>query len=154
MSEHASTGTHPPRIVVGIDDAPAARSALRWALRVAQTEQATVDAITAWHIPAVTYPAHPHVTIQRTPHEQAEAALVQVVTEVCGSAHPQNVRLRTLEGSAADVLVEAGRDALMLVVGSRGLGPARGMLLGSVSLRVAERASCPVLVVHPERDAA
>ncbi|MFS4092546.1 universal stress protein [Streptomyces sp. AF1A] len=57
---------------------------------------------------------------------------------------------------AASALVGKGRNAFALVLGSRGLGDLAGMLLGSVSLAVAARADCPVVVVRgsPEHRAA
>ena len=58
------------------------------------------------------------------------------------------IRLELLDGDPAHVLVEVARDAALLVVGTRGLGSFRGMLLGSVSSDVARSASCPVLVVR------
>jgi nucleotide-binding universal stress UspA family protein len=54
-----------------------------------------------------------------------------------------------VEGAARDVLVEEGRRAALLVVGSRGRGVLRGLLLGSVALHCAMHATCPVMVVHP-----
>ncbi|MCS0603115.1 universal stress protein [Streptomyces sp. LP11] len=49
---------------------------------------------------------------------------------------------------AASALVERGRAAFALVLGPRGLGELPGLLLGSVSLAVAARAGCPVVVVR------
>ncbi|WP_324615801.1 universal stress protein [Streptomyces sp. NRRL S-118] len=49
---------------------------------------------------------------------------------------------------AATALVGAGRNAFALVLGSSGLGDLAGLLLGSVSLAVAARADCPVVVVR------
>ncbi|MEU8691411.1 universal stress protein [Streptomyces sp. NPDC048665] len=49
---------------------------------------------------------------------------------------------------AATALVDVGRNAFALVLGSRGLGDLTGLLLGSVSLAVAARADCPVFVVR------
>ncbi|MEU8986656.1 universal stress protein [Streptomyces sp. NPDC048558] len=53
-----------------------------------------------------------------------------------------------LHGDAASALIDKGRNAFALVVGSRGLGDLAGMLLGSVGLAVAARADCPVVVVR------
>jgi len=52
-----------------------------------------------------------------------------------------------LHGDPADALVEASGDLDLLVLGSRGYGPVKGTLLGSVSARVMAAAACPVLVV-------
>ena len=53
-------------------------------------------------------------------------------------------------GNPAEVLVGESQAATMLVVGSRGHGSFRGMLLGSVSIHTAQLAHCPVLVVREE----
>ena len=48
----------------------------------------------------------------------------------------------------APAMVEASEGAFMIVVGARGLGGFRGLVLGSVSQHVVQHASCPVLVVR------
>jgi nucleotide-binding universal stress UspA family protein len=59
------------------------------------------------------------------------------------------VRTSIGRGAAAGVLLDAARDADLLVVGSRGLGGFRGLLLGSVSSKMAAHAPCPVVIVRP-----
>jgi len=53
-------------------------------------------------------------------------------------------------GNAAEVLITASRGAALLVVGSRGLGGFRGLVMGSVSSQCVHHSHCPVLVVREE----
>jgi nucleotide-binding universal stress UspA family protein len=53
------------------------------------------------------------------------------------------------EGSPAHNLVEISAKAQLLVVGTRGRGPVKGLLLGSVGQHVVREAGCPVLVARP-----
>ncbi len=55
-------------------------------------------------------------------------------------------------GDAAKELVERSRELDLLVVGSRGYGPVRHALLGSVTQKLMESAACPVLVVPRSPD--
>ncbi len=52
------------------------------------------------------------------------------------------------QGDPGAVIVEAAKDADLVVVGSRGLNPVERLLLGSVSSKVVHRAPCDVLVVR------
>ena len=58
----------------------------------------------------------------------------------------------THEGSPAEILIEASRDADLLVVGSRGLGGFKGLLLGSVSQQCSQHARCPIVIVGPHEE--
>ena len=55
-----------------------------------------------------------------------------------------------LEGPAADAIVSAAeaRNADLVVMGTRGMGSLKGLLVGSVSTKVTHHAPCPVLVVR------
>jgi nucleotide-binding universal stress UspA family protein len=57
------------------------------------------------------------------------------------------------EGPASTVLIDAARDAELLVVGSRGHGGFLGLTIGSVSLQVAQHAPCPVVIDRHATDA-
>jgi nucleotide-binding universal stress UspA family protein len=58
-----------------------------------------------------------------------------------------------IQGQPADVLLDQSGDATLVVVGRRGLGGFRSLLLGSVSQQVVQHATCPVVVVnHPSDD--
>lgn len=134
-----------PRIVVGVDGSDLSKLALRWAARIAAAEDACVDAIMAWQMPTLAYESvGPFVDMQDATNE----ALMHAVDDVFGEQRPNGMQLRAIQGGGAPVLLDASRDALMVVVGSRGRGGFAGLLLGSVSAKVAEHAECPVLVVR------
>jgi nucleotide-binding universal stress UspA family protein len=143
-------------IVVGIDTSDHAKAALRWALEEAQLRQATVVAIHAWEPPVVApglEPA-PQLNIAAVLAELRDAAdrlARRIVEEVAGQEPPVTVEPTAVEGPAATALVEAAEDADLLVVGSRGLGGFRGLLLGSVSQQCVQHAPCPVLVHRRRR---
>jgi nucleotide-binding universal stress UspA family protein len=137
----------PRRVVVGVDGSAQSKQALRWAANFAATSGAQLDAITAWQYPITTW-GYGAIPLVWSPAQDADKALTQAVDEVFGAQRPEDMRLAVREGNAAKVLLDESKDALMLVVGSRGHGGFAGLLLGSVSASVAEHATCPVLVVH------
>lgn len=144
-----STGSQRLRIVVGVDGSDESKAALRWARRIARAEGATIDAVAAWEFPAsIGWGAVPD---GYDPRADVEKCLTETVDEVFGAARPPGMRVAALEGDPARVLLTAAEGALMLIVGSRGHGGFMGLLLGSVSAKVAEHATCPVLVVHGKR---
>ncbi len=136
------------RVVVGVDGSEPSRQALRWAAFLAAATGAGVEAVIAWTFPngaaAGVWP------VDWNPERDAADALHAAVTEALGEQPPVPVRETVTEGGAARVLLEAGRDARILVVGSRGHGGFSGLLLGSVSSACAEHATGAVLVVHGE----
>jgi nucleotide-binding universal stress UspA family protein len=136
------------RVVVGVDGSGPSKQALRWALFLAQTAGARIDAVMAWMLPtfggAEVWPA------DWNPEQDAADALHGAITEVLGEQPPVPVREIVTEGGAARVLLDASEGARILVVGSRGHGGFAGLLLGSVSAACAEHAPGAVLVIHAE----
>lgn len=132
------------RIIVGVDGSIQSRQALRWASRLATTTGATLRAVTAWEFPATygwaTWPS------DWDPPRDSRRLLTETIAETFQA--PVEIELVVREGNAAKILIEESRFATMVVVGSRGHGGVAGVLLGSISAKVAEYASCPVLVVH------
>ncbi len=140
-------------IVVGIDGSKGAREALRVAAEEARLRGAGLRAVCAWHIPslAVAGGMVPHEDPEIFEHDARhtlEAALADLGPTLEGIPVEQLV----VPGQASRVLLEAAADAELLVVGSRGLGGFRGLLLGSVGQQCVHHAECPVLVVPSPRD--
>jgi nucleotide-binding universal stress UspA family protein len=142
-----STAEHgPARVVVGVDGSEGSKKALRWAARIAAAEGVGLDAVAAWDFPSTLgWSALP---LGYSPKLDIEKSLTETIDEVFGAQRPANLRLLSHKGGAAHVLLMYSQGARMLVVGSRGHGGFTGMLIGSVSAKVAEHASCPVLIVH------
>jgi nucleotide-binding universal stress UspA family protein len=147
-------------IVVGVDHSDGAKAALRFALDEARLRNATLRAVHAWRFGYVDAPGieagGPMLGVELGDLRRgAEAALEATLSDVLpADGGGVEVERRVVEGSAAGVLVDESRDAELLVVGSRGLGGFRGLLLGSVGQQCAHHAACPVVIVpHPHRHA-
>jgi nucleotide-binding universal stress UspA family protein len=134
------------RVVVGVDGSPSSREALEWAAREARLRGDSLEAVIAWHIPTqMAYPGAPAVLYDF--EESAKEVLERELDAVLGPDATSVIR-RVEPGPAARVLIDASRDAELLVVGSRGHGEFAGMLLGSVSQHCTSHAHCPVVVVR------
>ncbi len=138
------------RVVVGIDGSEHSRLAFRHALAAAALRGKTVTTVTSWNVEVengvvVTEPGSSEwETVDQRYRGMAERTIAED-----REAHPEiEVTVEVHHGRAADTLVSVAQGADLLVVGSRGRGGFRGMLLGSVSQRVLGRATCPVAVLH------
>lgn len=136
-------------IVVGIDDSRGARAALAWAARHAQSTGSRLRVVYAYEFRVAWIDAYAADVPEWSARarEAAEETLEQVVSDVLEPGARDEAEIEVVEGSPVDVLHDESRDAAMLVVGSRGRGGFSGLLLGSVSQRVAQHAECPVVIV-------
>lgn len=134
------------RIVVGVDSSEASSAALHWAIDEADRHEAELTVVHAWHYP---YKLTIDGTARGSALSQVDAALVvDEAVELARARMAGDAIGRLVEASPAQALLDAGGAADMVVVGSRGRGGFRSMLLGSVAHAVAARASCPVVVVR------
>ena len=88
------------------------------------------------------------VMYQWEPDKEADRVLNKTIDDVFGSHVPDGLSREVKQGNTTTELVEASKNATMLIVGKRGLGGFIGLLMGSVSRSVIEHAKCPVLVLH------
>ncbi len=140
------------RIVVGVDSSKTSLMALRWALAEAKLRGSSVELVHAFPRPelvgmtmVVTLPSDDEL-------REASAQVLSEALESVGGAGGVEFSTRVGAGGPASVLVETAKDAELLVIGSRGLGGFRGMLLGSVTQQVIAHAPCPVVVITPDEE--
>ncbi|KRE35763.1 hypothetical protein ASG73_13745 [Janibacter sp. Soil728] len=151
VPENADT-TGDGRVVVGVDGSDHSRLAFRHALDAAAVRGKRVTTVTSWNVEVekgvvVTEPGTPEwETVDARYRAMAERTIA-----ADRDAHPEiEVDVQVVHGRAADSLVEVADGADLLLVGSRGRGGFRGMLLGSVSQRVLALATCPVAILHKQ----
>jgi nucleotide-binding universal stress UspA family protein len=144
---------HPPGglVLVGADGSEASGTAVGFAFEEAQRRGTPVGVLSAWRPPVqfwggdVQPPGHVHPEEL----ESAQARWLQDWVRPWRDRHPQvDVRWMLSVERPAPALVEAAREASLVVVGSRGHGGFAGLLLGSVSQQVINHAPCPVVVVR------
>ena len=135
-------------VLVGVDGSRGSRKALAWAAAEAAEHGADLVVLNVWErgLP----PAVGSVPTEddADPGERAAEELIQIIKEELGEDPPVLVQPRVKQGNPAKVLIEESANADLLVVGTRGHGGFRGLVLGSVSQHVAAYAKCSVTVVR------
>lgn len=137
------------RIVVGVDGSPSAEVALRHAIGQARVWDAELVAVAG--VPLGTGAGILAWLPSQIDHEQVLAdvkAGLDVIVDRFEAENPgMTIKRHVLDGSGAELLTEFSTAADLIVVGSRGRGGFRGLLLGSTSQAVLHHSACPVLVV-------
>lgn len=137
--------------IVGHDDSEPARQALEWALSTAPGRAERIEIVSAWQPPV--FGPYPVDGAAALPYDdaalaRATAAHVRGVAAEAAERSSVPVSGRAHEGGAAEVLLEVSADADLLVVGSRGRGGFRRLLLGSTSSQCASHSVCPTVIVR------
>lgn len=144
-------------MVVGVDGSEHARRALDWAADEARLRKWSLVAVHAYTLPPYLLAPEPVLGGGAVP---PDPALLEQVEEVAKKLLADEIERvasddlvvdgRVVGGPAADAVIRAAEEGDLVVVGSRGVGGFRGLLLGSVSQQVAHHAPCPVVIVPPE----
>ncbi|TKJ24812.1 universal stress protein [Blastococcus sp. CCUG 61487] len=145
------------RTVVGVDGSPGGRAALAWALTDAARRGVRLEVVSAFPLQLIL--SDPLLL------DEAQVEAVRADTLARSEALVEEVRAETgctdvpvdvlaVAGTPAPMLLAASEDAGLLVVGSRGRGAVRSLLLGSVALSCVTHSRIPVVVVHPREESA
>jgi nucleotide-binding universal stress UspA family protein len=140
-------------IVVGVDGSGHSQRALERAMKEAAIRHVPLtvltvhEAIRGYYGHMTTYADDPERTEEGRKAAQAETD--KVLAGLAGP-RPDSVTVKAVHGFPVEELIDAGKDADMLVLGSRGAGGFTRLMMGSVSSQVAQHAHCPVLIVPPE----
>ena len=139
-----------PGITVGIDGSEHSVKALEWAIKEAAIQHSPVTVLAVHLVPKSGWTGNP-ITLPADIADvekarQAAEELVVKVTSQLGDAQPASVKVSAVNGFPAQELIEASRDADLVVIGSRGSGGFARLMMGSVSSQVVHHAHCPVLV--------
>ncbi|MGD0594755.1 MAG: universal stress protein [Acidimicrobiales bacterium] len=137
-----------PPIIAGVDGSPEAATALEFAIEEARLRKAPLHVTYAYAVGAAGVGS---TSEEFYGHLEADAkALLERAAAAASSTDGLEVEWKAVPGNPSEVLVEASRDATLLVVGSRGLGGFMGLVMGSVSSQCVHHSHCPVLVVRKE----
>ncbi len=151
VPDHPASGPAPGRVVVGVDGSAASLSALDFALGYARQHKLPLSAVRAWRFDWMTRAAvDDDIAEMSNQVERVEAAHlhrdVRSVTDTRAD-DAADVDELAIYGHPTSALLIAALHASLIVVGTRGRGPLRSLLLGSVSQSILRTSGVPVVVV-------
>ena len=139
------------KILVALDGSEHADHALDFALDLVEKYSATIVLLSVYNFPVSCYYALPEIKQMCLEEQkiQHEKVLSEALEKTNKSKPNLKISTKLVEGLPADKIVETAKegDFTIIVMGSRGLGGVKEFFLGSVSDRVADHSTCPVLIV-------
>jgi nucleotide-binding universal stress UspA family protein len=141
--------TNNPRIVVGVDGSALSTNALEFAIEETQLRHGHLHVTYAY--PSMEKPVTGSTGKDYYEQVEAEArTFMEGIMAGAPSTEGVDVEWLAVPGNPAEVLIEASSGAALLVVGSRGVGGFKGLMMGSVSTQCVHHSHCPVLVVRED----
>lgn len=141
-------------VLVCVDGSAASDGAVAWATREAALRDLPLTVMYAAEPIGVGSPISLlHKTMPEWQKDHADVVIRQACEAFnasVGEAEPPNMQTQTLYARAVPALIDASKDAWMIVVGSQGKGALGRLLLGSVAAALLHHAHCPVAVIHSD----
>ncbi|MFI9152442.1 universal stress protein [Streptomyces sp. NPDC053367] len=141
-------------VLLAVDGSPAGEAAVEFAFAEAALRKAPLVALHVWNTwseRAYEGPGDPLTAVVADADRlrEAEQHLLEEAVARCRTAYPRvAVELRLVRSRVRNALIDASRDAQLIVAGARGRDGFTGLLLGSVSQALLHHAHCPVAVVR------
>jgi nucleotide-binding universal stress UspA family protein len=161
VSASGDDGVPTGAVVVGVDGSETAERALAWAARYAELEGSplviahSLGFIGTPEAAGLVFDGGPSfAVIHEQLHADGEALVAAAAVKVADSHSSVSVSTVVEDRDPRQLLLRLAEDASLVVLGSRGRGAFRSLLMGSVSSAVAGRAGCPVVVVPAQDDVA
>ena len=143
-----------PGIIVGVDGSGHSHGALEWAIHEAAIRHAPLTVLTVqqamrsfWAGPMI-YPED--TELAENARKLAQEETDEALGELAEDARPPEVTVLGVPGLPAEEILAVAKDADMIVVGSRGAGGFKKLLMGSVASQVTHHAHIPVVVIPAE----
>lgn len=132
-------------VTAGVDGSAEGSAAAHWAAEEAVRRGLRLRLVHGWGLASPLEPV-----VDRASDEQRRAQrLLREAQDTLLNRHPRlNVSLEAMADGPRTALLDVSHDSELLVLGSRGLGPLAGFLLGSVSGHIVGNTACPVVVVR------
>ena len=137
-------------ILIAVDGSPASLNAARFGFSMAEQTQARVTLLTVLPGPDVVPvgPLSGYVVLNAGPTADEAVRAERLVDGLAAENSRVKVTTKVETGHVSDTICEVAREsgAELIVVGARGISPARRLLLGSISDQVTHHAHCPVVI--------
>ncbi len=136
------------RVIVGVDGSDGSKAALRWAAAEAEQWDVPLVAVWAWEFSPLIVATDAPTELDELSRAVATRLRETLVAEL-GEDGADRVEPLIVEDAPVRAILDTATEDDLIVVGSRGLGGFKGLVLGSVSQQVMHYSPCPVTVVHP-----
>lgn len=145
VPEAQPAGRRPARVYVGVDHSPASQAAMAWAAEHATARGAVLAPVIvrepSWSVEAP--PGRMGASLAQLEENERRALHDAVPDGVTVPVEPE-----VLAGHPAETLLALVEPQDVLVLGSRGRGGFKGLLMGSTSTAVSQHSRCPVVVLR------
>jgi len=138
------------KILVPVDGSDQARKAIDFAANLAKQNDATIHLLHVYKLPIIPEGMGEYVISDRIELQALGDQIISVAQDEVRKKGGQHIEATVMEGDPAERIIAYAKDhdVDMIVMGNRGLGSFKGLLLGSVSNKVSHRADRTCVIVR------